>query len=65
MRRNRPNDQRTATVNDDSASQNDAAGVSSFSQQARPPAVPDRVDLVRAFQRVEESGGRELRLAWE
>ncbi|MDQ3097140.1 MAG: hypothetical protein M3Q61_03105 [Chloroflexota bacterium] len=39
--------------------------MSVVSQQVRPPVVSGRVDLVRAFQRVEESGGRELRLAWE
>lgn len=65
VRADLPADRRTANVNYDAASQSGAPNVSVFSQQVRPPVVPDRVDLVRAFGRVESAGGRDLRLAWE
>lgn len=65
VRADLPADRRTATVNYDAASQSGAPNVSVFSQQVRPPVVPDRVDLLHAFERVESVGGRELRLAWE
>lgn len=65
VRADLPADRRTATVNYDAASQSGAPNVSVFSQQSRPAALPDRVDLMHAFDRVENAGGRELRLAWE
>lgn len=65
VRADLPADRRTVTVSYDTASQSGAPSVSVFSQETRPPVVPGRVDLVRAFERVEAAGGRELRLGWE
>lgn len=65
VRADLPDDRRIASVSYDASSQSGLPFVSVLSQQVRPPVVSGRVDLVRAFQRVEESGGRELRLAWE
>lgn len=65
VRRDLPEDRRNVSVNYDAASQSGLPFVSVSTQQARPPVLAGRVDLVRAFQRAEESGGRELRQGWE
>lgn len=65
VRRDTPGDLRSATVSYDALSQSGAPVVSVFSQQVRQPVLADPIDLAIAFQRVEDAGGRELRLAWE
>ncbi|HEX4743803.1 MAG TPA: ABC transporter permease [Candidatus Limnocylindria bacterium] len=65
VRRDAPADLRTATVSYDAFSQSGAPTVSVFSQQVRPVVLAEPIDLVVAFQRVEDAGGRELRLGWE
>ena len=65
VRADLPGDRRMASVSYDAMSQSGAPVVSVLLQQVRPTVLPDRVDLVRAFARVEASGGRELRQGWE
>lgn len=59
-----PAARQTATVGMDISSQSGVPTVAVFSAPVAAAAI-EPVDLVRAFGRAEDAGGRELRLAWE